>query len=110
MTTPEIEKLRAKEAAIKKRIAEIQSRAKSADRKQRTARLIRWGVVVEASIKAGEIEEADWIVACKKHLSVRDLMIALPKTAPSTLVDGALKGFSPEGEKPCAPAAGESRE
>ncbi|MDO8465274.1 MAG: hypothetical protein Q7S46_08495 [Gallionella sp.] len=103
--TPEIRKLRAKEAAIKKRIAEIQSRTKSEERKQRTSRLIRWGVVVEASLKAGEIEEADWAVACKKHLSERDQKIALSKTAPSTLVDGALKEVQPVAGTSCAPAA-----
>lgn len=35
MTDPTIEKLRAKEAQIKKRIREIQSRVKSEDRKYR---------------------------------------------------------------------------
>ncbi len=101
--TAEIEKLRAKEAAIKKRIAEIQSRAKSVDRKQRTARLIRWGIVVEASLKAGEIEEADWVDACKKHLGERDQKIALSKIHSSS-ADEAHLPVSPT-EKQCAPAA-----
>ena len=42
MTTAELERLRQREQQLKRRIAEIQSRQKSADRKQRTARLIRY--------------------------------------------------------------------
>ena len=72
-----IEKLRAKEVAIKRRIAEIQARQKSTERKDRTARLVRWGVVVEAMLKAGKIEEADWVGNCREVLtSVRDFELA----------------------------------
>lgn len=104
----EIEKLRAREAQIRKRIAEIQSRQKSADRKQRTARLIRWGVVVEAMMKAQKIEAAEWVEACREVLSVRDFEIATAEIlSPSS--DGAhIKLSSPAGQIACAPAAGES--
>lgn len=73
----EIEKLRAREAQIKRRIAEIQARQKSTERKDRTARLVRWGVVVDAMLKAGKIEEVDWVGNCREVLkSARDFEIA----------------------------------
>lgn len=78
----EIEKLRAREAQIKRRIAEIQARSKSAERKQRTARLIRWGVVVEAMMKARKIEASEWIEACREVLSARDFEIATAEILP----------------------------
>lgn len=107
--TPEIEKLRAKEAQIKQRIREIQARSKSADRKQRTARLIRWGVVVEGMLKAGKIEAAEWIVACREVLkSARDIDIAIAEIQ-SSLPNEAHLPVSPT-EKQCAPAAGENRQ
>lgn len=45
----EIENPRHREQQIKEQIAEIQSRQKSADRKPRIARLIRWGIIIEAT-------------------------------------------------------------
>lgn len=109
MTTSEIEKLRAKELQIKKRIREIQSRSKSTDRKQRSARLIRWGVVVEGMIKTGQIEASDWVDACKRHLkNGRDIEIATAEIL-SSLPNEAHLPVSPQ-EKQCAPAAGENRQ
>ena len=109
MTTAEIEKLRAKEAQIKKRIREIQSRAKSEDRKQRTSRLIRWGIVVEGLLKSGEMGQAEWVDACKRILNVRDFEVATAKIRPGASLAPAHLGVSrTSSEKPCAPAAGES--
>lgn len=108
-STTEIEKLRLKEAQIKKRINEIQSRSKSADRKQRSARLIRWGIVVESMLKAGKIEATEWVAACKEVFkSARDIEIATTKIhSPSS--DGAhLNVSDPPAQKRCAPAAGEN--
>ena len=107
MTSSDIEKLRAREAQIKKRIREIQSRAKSGDRKQRTSRLIRWGIVVEALLKNGEMEQAEWVDACKRILNARDFEIATAKNPSSSLEEAHLNVSPPEGEKRCAPAAGE---
>ena len=104
----EIEKLRAKEASIKKRIAEIQSRAKSEERKQRTARLLRWGIVVEALLKTTEMGTDEWVDACKRTLNARDFEIATAKISPATLVAAHLNVSQPAAEKQCAPAAGES--
>lgn len=105
MTTAEIEKLRTKEAQIKKRIREIQSRSKSSDRKQRSARLIRWGVVVEALLKTGEMEASEWVDACKRILrSGRDIEIATAEIL-SSLPNEAHLNVSPQGEKQRAPSA-----
>ncbi len=100
----ELEKLRAREAQIKRRIAEIQSRQKSTDRKQRNARLIRWGVVVEAMMRDGKIVAADWVEACREVLSARDFEIATAEIRSSSS-DEAHLPVSPT-EKQCAPAAG----
>jgi len=109
MTTAEIEKLRSKEAQIKKRIREIQARSKSTDRKQRSARLIRWGVVVEGMIKAGQIEAGDWVDACKRHLkNARDFEIATTEILSSLPNEAHIKLSSPAGQIACAPAAGEN--
>lgn len=104
----EIEKLRAREAQIRKRIAEIQSRQKSAERKQRTARLIRWGIVVEAMMRAKKIEASEWVEACREVLSARDFEIATAEILSRSSDRAHLDVSPPEGEKRCAPAAGDS--
>lgn len=105
--TPEMEKLLAKEAAIKKRIHEMQARGKSQERKERTARLIRWGIVVEGLLKNGEMGQAEWVDACKRILkSERDISIATAEIL-SSLPNEAHLPVSPA-EKQCAPAAGEN--
>lgn len=107
--TNEIEKLRAKELQIKKRIREIQSRSKSTDRKQRSARLIRWGVVVEGMIKAGQIEVGDWVDACKRHLkNARDFEIATTEIHSLTAKSAHINVSPPTGEIRCAPPAGKT--
>ncbi len=108
MSNDKIKKLRAREAQIRKRIAEIQSRQKSADRKQRTARLIRWGVVVEAMMRDGKIVAADWVEACREVLSARDFEIATAEIRSSSSDEAHIKLSSPAGQIACAPAAGES--
>lgn len=109
MNSSEIEKLRAKETQIKKRIREIQTRAKSEDRRQRTSRLIRWGIVVEGLLKSGEMEAVEWVDACKRMLkSERDISIATAEIL-SSLPNEAHLPVSPA-EKQCAPAAGENRQ
>lgn len=102
----ELEKLRAREAQIKKRIAQIQARGKVEERKQRTARLIKFGIVVDALLKAGKLEVGEWIDACRKNLNERDFELATAKIRPSS-TDEAHLPVSPA-EKQCAPAAGEN--
>lgn len=103
-----IEKLRTKEAQIKRRIAEIQSRQKSADRKQRNARLIRWGICVEHMLRSGKIEPTEWVEVCREVLSANDFSIATAEILSRSSDRAHIKVFQPEVEKPCAPAAGES--
>lgn len=107
MTDPTLAKLLAKEAQIKKRIREMQARGKSQERRERTSRLIRWGIVVEALLKSGEMGVAEWVDACKRILkSERDFEIATAKIL-SSLPNEAHLPVSPA-EKQCAPAAGEN--
>lgn len=108
MTTAEIEKLRAKEAQIKKRIREIQSRGKSEERKQRTSRLIRWGIVVESMLKTGKIEAKEWVEVCREVLSVRDFEIATAKIHSLPTQAAHINVYPPSGEIRCAPTAGEN--
>lgn len=102
----ELEKLRAREAQIKKRITQIQTREKAEERRQRTARLIKYGIVVDAMLKTCEINAGEWINACRKNLSERDFKLATAQIRPSS-VDEAHLPVSPA-EKQCAPAAGEN--
>jgi len=99
MTDPTIEKLRAKEAQIKKRIREMQARGKSQERKERTARLIRWGIVVEALLKSGELPTEEWSAECKKYLNVRDFEIATAKSYPASNDAGAIPRFLPGNDR-----------
>ncbi|MBY0576407.1 MAG: DUF3847 domain-containing protein [Gallionellaceae bacterium] len=93
MTTPALEKLRAKKAQIEKLIREKQARGKSQERKERTRRLIVFGIVVEALLKSGEIEETEWVEACKKTLSERDFLLATAKPNPASTDAGAIPRF-----------------
>lgn len=108
--TSEIEKLRAREAQIKKRIRELQARSKSADRKQRTAKLIRWGIVVEAMLRQGKIEASEWISVCREVLtSDRDFELATAEIRSSSSDEAHFSVSQPTAEKQCAPAAGENQ-
>ncbi|WP_157662712.1 hypothetical protein [Sulfuriferula sp. AH1] len=108
-TETTLQKLREREARIKRRMREIQSRTKSDERKRRSAKLIRWGVVVEALLKSGEIDAVEWVNSCRQILkSERDKEIATSNLIPS-LPNEAHLPVSPA-EKQCAPAAGENRE
>lgn len=102
----ELEKLRAKEATIKKRIAQIQARGKAEERRQRTARLIKFGIVIEAMLKSGELNMDEWISTCRGKLNERDFELATAKLRPVASSDGALKEVQPMAGTSCAPAAG----
>lgn len=105
--TNELEKLRQREQQIKRRIAEIQSRQKSADRKQRNARLIRWGICVEHMLKSGKIEPTEWVEVCREVLSANDFSIATAEILSRSSDRAHLDVSQPEVEIRCAPAASE---
>jgi hypothetical protein len=104
-----LKKLFEREARLKKRIRELQSREKRDQRKQRTARLIRFGIAVDACMRTGEIVEKEWRDVCRKVLSERDFQIAFPTSPASSLDEAHLNVSQPTAEKQCAPAAGESQ-
>lgn len=100
-----LEKLREREAKLKRRIREVQSRANSDKRKERNARLIRWGVVVEALLKTGEIETNEWIGVCRKILkNDREFDLATSNLISSLPNEAHLNVSQPADEKQCAPA------
>lgn len=105
----EIERLRDREARIKLRIREMQSRDRQVERKRRTARLVRWGVVVEALLKSGQITEQSWLDACRRILTKPgDFQAATDIFYGTSQSDAHLNVSPPSSEKQCAPAAGES--
>ena len=77
MTT--LEELLEKEKQLKARIQKAKARLDAKDRKERTGRLISWGVAIEQILK--DEDEAmtfeQWAFMCKKHLSGRTLERAM---------------------------------
>lgn len=105
----EIARLRDREAKIKRRIREMQTRDKQVERKRRSARLVRWGVVVEALLKAGEIGEQEWLDTCRRILTKHDdFEVATDVFRTSSQSEAHLNVSLPSSEKQRAPAAGES--
>lgn len=103
----ELQKLIEREAKLKRRIREIQSKAKSDQRKERNARLIRWGIVVEALLKTGEIETKEWINVCRKTLkNDREFELATSNLISSLPNEAHLNVSHPSDEKQCAPSVG----
>ncbi|HEY3325600.1 MAG TPA: hypothetical protein VGK14_00355 [Novimethylophilus sp.] len=101
----ELQKLIEREAKLKRRIREIQSKAKSDQRKERNARLIRWGIVVEALLKTGEIETVEWVDVCRKILkNDREFELATSNLISSLPNEAHLNVSHPSDEKQCAPS------
>ena len=76
-TTDRLERLKKQEAQLKARIQQEQARISASTRKERTGKLIAWGVVIEQKLAQGEIEPKGWIQECQRLLSGRTLERAL---------------------------------
>ena len=76
-TTERLERLKKQEAQLKARIQQEQARISASTRKERTGKLIAWGVVIEQKLAQGEIEPEGWIQECQRLLSGRTLERAL---------------------------------
>jgi multidrug resistance efflux pump len=72
-THDKLEQLIQKEAQLKARIEKEKNRIQAQDRKDRTGRLIAWGVVIEQMIKEGSLSEDQWKASCKQYLQGRTL-------------------------------------
>lgn len=72
-----LDKLMLQEKQIKARIQLEKSRVSASARKERTGKLIAWGVVVEQLITDGSFTPEWWKLQCQKMLSGRTLERAL---------------------------------
>jgi len=75
--TDKLEQLLVRECRLKARIQRERARAGAAARKQRTGRLVAWGVAVEQMLASGEFTVAEWRERCQEHLTGRTLDRAL---------------------------------
>lgn len=105
MSTDELKKLAEKRARIERRMREIQSRQKAADRKARTHKLVLWGLVVEGLLQNQILEADEWVAACNKYLkSDRQKSEATANLLPCSPEQAHLPVS--HSEKQCGPAAG----
>lgn len=76
-TTERLERLKKQEAQLKARIQQEKSRLSASARKERTGKLIAWGVVIEQKLAQGEISSDAWSQECQRLLNGRTLKRAL---------------------------------
>jgi hypothetical protein len=77
-TTERLERLKEKEAQLKVRIQQEKARLSASARKERTGKLIAWGVAVE-QLLADETFQADWWkLQCQRVLTGKTLERAIP--------------------------------
>lgn len=76
-TTERLERLKKQEAQLKARIQQEQARISASARKERTGKLIAWGVAVEQLLADGNFKEEWWKLQCQRVLSGRTLERAL---------------------------------
>lgn len=72
-----LERLKQQEAQLKARIQQEKARISVSTRKERTGKLIAWGVVIEQKLAQGEISPENWTQECQRLLSGRTLERAL---------------------------------
>lgn len=91
MPTPQerLEKLLKQEEQLKARVQQAKARISSAARKERTGRLIAWGVVIEQKLNEGELKPEDWAQECQRFLRANERTLERALTGP-------LDGLTPE--------------
>ena len=72
-----LEKLLEQKAQLNARIQKESARLSAQARKERTGRLVAWGVVIEQMILNGSITSKEWEAQCHVHLQGRTLDRAL---------------------------------
>jgi len=90
-TTPQerLEKLLKQEEQLKARVQQAKARISAEARKERTGRLIAWGVVIEQKLNEGELKPEDWAQECQRLLRANERTLERALT-------GALDGLTPE--------------
>jgi hypothetical protein len=76
-STERLERLKKQEEQLKARIQNEKAKLSASARKQRTGKLIAWGVVIEQKLAQGEISLEDWNQECQRLLNGRTLERAL---------------------------------
>lgn len=77
-----LQKLLDRRDQLQQRIRRIASAEKAEERKRRNRRMLLWGVVVEAALKRGEIEGAEWADVCRRTLTKAAELDAAIETLP----------------------------
>jgi hypothetical protein len=70
-------KLMEQEKQLRARIAREKAKLSQQERKQRTGRLVAWGVAVEQLIESGSMTVEEWETKCRQVLQGRTLEKAL---------------------------------
>lgn len=84
-----LEKLLNQEEQLKARVQQAKARISAEARKERTGRLIAWGVVIEQKLNEGELKPEDWAKECNRSLKSSGRTLARALTGP-------LDGLTPE--------------
>lgn len=69
MADSELDRLKAQRDALNAKIQRKAAQETQRKKKERDARLIRWGMVIESMIEADEIAPERWGTKCSKHLT-----------------------------------------
>lgn len=75
--TERLEQLRKQEAQLKARIQREKAKISASSRKERTGKLVAWGVAVEQLIADETFKAEWWKIQCQRVLSGRTLERAL---------------------------------
>ncbi len=76
-TTERLEQLQKQEAQLKARIQREKARISASSRKERTGKLVAWGVAVEQLLADETFKAEWWKLQCQRVLSGRTLERAL---------------------------------
>lgn len=77
VSTERLERLQKQEAQLKARIQNEKAKLSASARKQRTGKLVAWGVAVEQLIADDTFQAEWWKIQCQRVLSGRTLERAL---------------------------------
>ncbi len=88
MSNDKLERLRERRDQLNARIQKEAAKEAQRQRKERNARLMRWGVVVDEMIKDGRLEPEKWARECLRYLT--------RKTDLKRALSGPLDGYSQE--------------
>lgn len=78
MAQSRLDNLRKQRDELNARIQRESAKEQQRERKARNARLVQWGIVIEAMLKDGRMSPEKWATECRQYLTkTRDLERAL---------------------------------